>query len=39
MEVLWAVQAGVVARGGGEEDAQAEVMECGLWTAPMLQQG
>lgn len=40
LEVFKAVEAGVVDRGGGEEDAQAVVMECGLWDhESMLAQG
>ena len=39
LEVFKAVEAGVLARGGGEEDAQAVVMECGEWRPDMLRQG
>lgn len=31
MEVLRAVESGVVGRGGGEDDAQAVIIECGVW--------
>lgn len=39
LEVLKAVESGVLSRGGGEEDAQAVVMECGEWIPDMLTQG
>ena len=39
LEVLKAVESGVVSRGGDEEDAQAVVMECGIWDNSMLTQG